>query len=43
MGKFNAAERALTKSIVAMLTIKRIPDSDLINEIFRQTKKTISK
>ena len=43
MGKFNAAERALIKSIVAMLTIKRIPDSDIINEIFKQTNKTISK
>ena len=26
-----------------MLTIKRIPDSDIINEIFKQTNKTISK
>ena len=43
MGKFNAPERALITSIVAMLTIKRIPDSDIINEIFKQTEKTISK
>ena len=43
MGKFNAEERALIKSIVAMLTIKRIPDSDIINEVFKQTNKTIGK
>ena len=43
MGKFNAEERALIKSIVAMLTIKRIPDSDIIKTVFDQTNKTISK
>ena len=31
------------KSIVAMLTIKRIPDSDIIKNIFDETNKTISK
>ena len=43
MGKFNAEERALIKSTVALLTIKRIPDSDIIKSIFDQTNKTISK
>ena len=40
--KFNAEERALVKSIVAMLTIKRIPNSEIIKEVYNQTKKTIS-
>ena len=43
MGKFNAEERALIKITVAMLTIKRIPDNDIIKVIFEQTGKTISK
>ena len=43
MGKFNAEERALIKSTVAMLTIKRIPDNEIIKSIFDQTNKTISK
>jgi hypothetical protein len=43
VGKFTAAERSLIKSIVATLTIKRIPDTDIINEIYQQTNKTISK
>jgi hypothetical protein len=42
VGKFNAEERALIKSIVAMLTIKRIPNSEIIHEVYKQTKKTIS-
>ena len=42
MGKFNAEERAVIKSIVAMLTIKRIPNSEIIKEVYNQTKKTIS-
>jgi hypothetical protein len=41
--KFNAEERALIKSTVAMLTIKRIPDNEIIKNIFDQTNKTISK
>jgi hypothetical protein len=40
--KFNAEERALVKSIVAMLTIKRIPNSEIRKEVYNQTKKTIS-
>lgn len=43
VGKFNAEERALINSTVAMLTIKRIPDNDIIKVIFEQTGKTISK
>jgi uncharacterized protein YpbB len=43
VGKFNAAERALIKSTVAMLTIKRIADIDIMKVIFDQTGKTISK
>lgn len=42
MGKFNAEERAVIKSIVAMLTIKTIPNSEIIKEVYNQTKKTIS-
>jgi hypothetical protein len=42
VGKFTFAERTLVKSIVACLTIKRIPETEIINEIFRQTNKTIS-
>ena len=43
MGKFNAEERALIKSTVAMLTIKRIADNDIMKVILDQTGKTISK
>jgi hypothetical protein len=42
VGKFTFAERTLIKSIVACLSIKRIPETEIINEIFRQTNKTIS-
>jgi hypothetical protein len=42
VGKFTTAERTLIKSIVASLTIKRIPDKEIISEIFNQTNKTIS-
>jgi hypothetical protein len=42
VGKFTFAERTLVKSIVACLSIKRIPETEIINEIFRQTNKTIS-
>ena|SRR6266540_264213 len=41
MPKFTNAERELIKSIVASLTIKRIPDSDIIDEVFNQTNKRI--
>jgi hypothetical protein len=42
MPKFTALERNLIKSIVATLSIKRIPDSEIIKEVFNQTKKLIS-
>ena len=43
MGKFTTTESTLIKSIVASLTIKRIPEPEIINEIYNQTNKTISK
>ena len=42
MPKFTHAERILLKSIVAALSIKRVPDSEIIKEIFHQTNKTIT-
>jgi hypothetical protein len=42
VSKFTSAERAVVKSIVASLTIKRIPESEIINEVFNQTNKTIT-
>jgi len=43
MVKFTPAERPLVKSMVATLTIKRIPDSEIIKEIEKQTHKKISR
>ena len=43
MSKYTAAERRFVKSIVATLTIKRIPDPEIKKEIERQTNKTLSK
>lgn len=43
MSKYTIAERALVKSIVASLTIKRIPDPEIIKEVYMQTNKTISR
>jgi hypothetical protein len=43
MPKFTNAERILVKSIVASLSIKRIPEDQIIAEIYNQTKKTITK
>ena len=40
--KFTRNERSLIKSIVANLTIKRIPEPDIIKAVFDQTNKTIS-
>jgi hypothetical protein len=40
---YTAAERTLVKSLVASLIIKRIPESEIINEIYRQTNKTITR
>jgi hypothetical protein len=43
MPKFTSAERILVKSIIAALSIKRIPYQEIIDEIYRQTKKIITK
>ena len=43
MPKFTAPESTLIKSIVASISIKRIPEPEIINEIYNQTNKTISK
>jgi hypothetical protein len=40
--KYTAAERKVVKNIVATLSIKRIPDNDIIKNIFEQTGKTLS-
>jgi hypothetical protein len=43
MPKFTNAERILVKSIVASLSIKRIPEDQIVAEIYNQTKKTLTK
>src|SRR6476619_2623780 len=43
MPKFTSAERILVKSIVASLSIKRIPEDQIVAEIYNQTKKTLTK
>ena len=43
MPKFTNIERGLIKSIVATLSIKRIPDTEIIKEIYSQTNKTLSR
>jgi hypothetical protein len=40
--KFTSAERILLKSIVSTLSIKRVPESEIIKEIFYQTNKTVT-
>ena len=42
MSKFTYDERNLVKSIVANLTIKRIPETEIIKAVFDQTDKTIT-
>ena len=42
MPKFTGAERTLVKSLVASLTIKRISEAMIMNEILLKTGKTIS-
>jgi hypothetical protein len=42
VGKFTKEERPVVKSIVATYSIKRIADDEIIKEIYRQTKKTIT-
>ena len=43
MAKFTNAERSLAKSILATLSIKKIPEAEIIKEIERQTNKTIGR
>ena len=43
MPKFSTAERTLVKSIVATLLIRRFPEKEIIDEIYRQTNKTLTK
>lgn len=43
MSKFTSQERTLVKSIVATLSIKRIPDPQIMKEIYDQTHKTITR
>ena len=43
MVKFTNAERSLAKSILATLSIKKVPDAEIIKEIERQTNKTIGR
>jgi len=42
MPEFTNQERIEIQSIVANLSIKRIPESEIIKEVFNQTKKSIS-
>jgi hypothetical protein len=41
--KFTSGECTEIKSLLASLTVKRIPDSFIINEVFKKTGKTISR
>jgi hypothetical protein len=43
MTKYTAEEQALIKSIVAMLSIKKVHDADIIKEVYSQINKTISR
>jgi nuclear transport factor 2 (NTF2) superfamily protein len=43
VSKFSHAERSLVKSLVGNLSIKRIPEPEIIKEVFNQTNKTITK
>jgi hypothetical protein len=42
VGKFLNGERTLVKSIVATLSIKKVPDNDIIKAIYDQTNMTIT-
>jgi hypothetical protein len=42
MSKFTCTERNIIKNLVATLTIKRIPDNEIVKEIFAQTNKTMT-
>ena len=43
VGKFTIEERSLVKSLVATLTLKRMSDNEIIESIFHQTNKMISR
>lgn len=43
MGKFTNGERHLVKSLVATLSLKRISDNEIIEIIFHQTNKMITR
>ncbi|MDQ5868783.1 MAG: hypothetical protein M3530_03540, partial [Thermoproteota archaeon] len=43
MAEFTGQERTLAKSIVATLSIKRIPDNEIIKEIYDKTNKMITR
>ena len=43
MPKFNAQERSLIQTIVATLSIKRLSDAEIIQEISDKTNKTVTK
>jgi hypothetical protein len=43
VSKYTLAERELVKSIVATLSIKRIPDPEIIKQVYLQTNKSLSR
>ena len=43
MAKFTGPEPTLAKSIVASLSIKRVPDTQIIKEIYDKTNKMITR
>jgi hypothetical protein len=43
VSKFTEPERRTIMSLVASLTIKRIPESEILKEVYRQTNKTMTK
>lgn len=43
MSKYTGQERSIINNIVATLTIKRIPEPEIIKAIYDQTKKSISR
>ncbi len=43
MSKFTYEERTQVKNIIATLSIKRIPDEEIVAEIKRQTNKSITR
>jgi len=43
VSKFTIAERRLIQDIVSTLTIKRIPDAEIIKQVYNQTNKTVTR